>query len=146
MDTQTNANKRIFKDNFLYPEASELVYEATKEVWKAFRGAFKESVVERALRIAFEKRKLKIEEQKRIEIFFEDKKVGMYVPDFVINGIILIELKSKPFLTQEDMRQFWLYLKATSYKVGFLINFGSEQLEFRRRVYDSARKGSRRFA
>ena len=51
----------------------------------------------------------------------------------------MIELKSKQFLTKEDERQFWLYLKATDYKVGFLINFGSKELEFKRRVYDKAR-------
>lgn len=141
MGTQINAKTiRTFKSNFLYPMESEMVYEAVKDVWKTFRGAFKESVIEKALRIAFEKRNLKVEEQKRIDIFFEDKKVGVYIPDFVVNGIILVELKSKPFLIAEDMRQFWLYLKATSYKVGFLVNFGSKQLEFKRRVYDSARK------
>lgn len=62
------------------------------------------------------------------------------MPDFVINGIILLELKCKPFITREDERQFWLYLKASNYKVGLLVNFGTQKLEIRRRVYDKARK------
>lgn len=39
---------------------------------------------------------------------------------------------------KEDEKQFWRYLKATDYKVGFLINFGNK-LEIKRRVYDTAR-------
>ena len=84
--------------------------------------------------------KLNLENQKRIEIFYKSKKVGNYIPDFIINGIILLELKCKPYITKEDERQFWLYLKASDYKVGLLINFGSQKLEIRRRVYDKARK------
>lgn len=61
------------------------------------------------------------------------------MPDIIINNEILIELKVKPFLTKEDEKQFWYYLRGSNYKLGFLINFGSRNLEIRRRVYDKAR-------
>ncbi|MCM8793383.1 MAG: GxxExxY protein [Candidatus Omnitrophica bacterium] len=77
---------------------------------------------------------------KKIEVRFKDEKVGVYVPDLVVNDKILIELKVKPYLTKEDERQFWYYLKASDYKLGFLINFGSEKLEIKRRIYDKARE------
>lgn len=57
----------------------------------------------------------------------------------VVQDKILIELKSKPFITREDQRQFWLYLKATQYKLGLLINFSPEKLDIHRRIYDKAR-------
>ncbi|TSC53533.1 MAG: hypothetical protein LiPW39_217 [Parcubacteria group bacterium LiPW_39] len=82
----------------------------------------------------------KIESQKRIDVYFRNEKVGIYAPDKIVSGIILLELKCKPFITREDEKQFWHYLKASSYKVGFLINFSPKKLEFRRRVYDMARE------
>jgi hypothetical protein len=72
-------------------------------------------------------------------LYFEDEKVGSYQPDMIVNDLVLVELKSKPFLTQEDKRQFWLYLKGSKYKLGLLINFGTKKLEIERRIYDNAR-------
>lgn len=126
--------------NLLYPKESELIYEAYKEVWKQFKGVFKESVISNAATIALQNRGLIVETQKRINIYFDEVKVGIYIPDKIINNIILIEEKCKAFLTTEDKRQFWYYLKASEYKFGFLINFSPKSLEFLRRVYDEARQ------
>ena len=101
---------------------------------------FKESVIDRALTIALEGRQLNIESQKRIDIYFKDIKVGTYVPDKIVNDIILIELKCKSFLTKQDIEQFWNYLKGSKYKLGFLINFSPTKLEIKRVVYDRARR------
>ena len=128
------------REDFLYKEESYKIGDACKEVWKQFGNSFKESIIDKALTIALENRGLKVDSQKRIDIYFSDKKVGTYVPDKVINDIIIVELKCKPFLTKEDEKQFWRYLKASDYKLGFLINFGPRRLEIRRRVYDLARK------
>lgn len=73
-------------------------------------------------------------------MFYKDKKVGSYILDKIINNSILLELKCKPYITKEDERQFWLYLQASDYKLGLLINFGSKKLEIMRRIYDKARE------
>lgn len=133
------------REDFLYEKESYDIIEACKEVWKEFGGSFKEIVVDKSLGIVLNGRGYKTENQKRIDIYFKDQKVGVYVPDKIINDIILLELKCKPFLTKEDERQFWHYLKATPYKLGFLINFSPQRLEFRRRIYDKARVGKTGF-
>lgn len=125
-------------DLLLYQDITYQIRGACFEVWKQFRGAFKEKVIDNALAAEFEQRKLNTERQKRINIYFKDKKVGVYVPDYIIEDKIILELKCKPFITAEDKRQFWLYLKGTEYKLGLLINFGNK-LEIYRRVYDEAR-------
>lgn len=122
----------------LYPKESYEIRGACFWVWKEFGGAFKESIVDKALTIELQKRGLEVEEQKRINIYYNDQKVGTYVPDKLVNNVIILELKSKPFLTQGDIKQFWRYLKGSEYKLGFLINFGNK-LEIKRVVYDTAR-------
>lgn len=81
-----------------------------------------------------------VESQKKIPIHYKGVKVGSYTPDLIVNNLIVIELKAKQCLVQEDERQFWYYLRSAPYRLGFLINFGPQQLEIRRRVYDRARK------
>lgn len=128
-------------EKFLYREESFKIGDACKAVWKQFGGSFKESIVDNALTIALENLGLNVENQKRVDISFSGKKVGTYVLDKVINELIVMEIKCKSYLTKEDEKQFWRYLRTTSYKVGFLIKFGSK-LEIKRRVYDIARKQS----
>ena len=125
--------------DFLYEKESYEVRGACFEVYKAFGGAFKEKVIDRALTKSLEKRGLKVDEQKRINVYFENEKVGIYVPDKIINDCILLEIKAKPFLTKPDIDQFWKYLRGSKYKLGFLINFGPTKLEIKRIVYDKAR-------
>jgi len=132
---------KIVKD-FLYEKESFEIRGACFDVWKQFRGMFKESIVDNALTIALEKRGLTVECQKRINIYFEGKKVGTYVPDKVVNNIIILELKSKPFITKEDEATFWNYLKGSEYKLGFLINFSPSKLIIKRVVYDKVRESA----
>lgn len=85
-------------------------------------------------------RGLSVEKEKRLDVFYNGKKVGTYMPDLVVNDTIIIELKAKPRLTQDDVKQFWYYLRGSKYKVGYLINFGAPNgVQITRRVYDTAR-------
>ena len=127
------------EEKFLYEKESRLIYDACHEVWKKFGGAYKESVVDKALTIALVKRELQVDSQKRIKLTFDGQEVGVYIPDKVINDKIVVEVKCKPYLIKEDERQFWYYLRATHYKLGFLVNFGPQGVEIKRRIYDSAR-------
>lgn len=139
--TQKNADTRKNAD-FLYRDITYKIRGACFEVYKQFGGAFKEKVVENALLEELKRCGLEAEKQKRIEIFFKDKKIGAYVPDVVVNNLVLVELKCKPFITKEDERQFWYYLRGSEYKLGLLINFGPNKLDIRRRIYDTARNKS----
>lgn len=124
--------------SLLYEKESFEIRGACFWLWKEFGSAFKESIIDKAFTQELTKRGLKVESQKRINIYYEGKKVGTYIPDKVVNDSIIIELKSKPSLTDQDIKQFWHYLKGTPYKLGFLINFG-QKLEIKRVVYDEAR-------
>lgn len=125
--------------NFLYEKESYLIIEAAKDVWCKLGGSFKENIADKAFTIALEKKDLKVDSQKRINIYYENKIVGTYVPDKIINNVVLIEIKCKPFLSKEDYQQLWHYLKATKYKLGFIINFSPGGVQFKRVVYDTAR-------
>ncbi|MCK5492379.1 MAG: GxxExxY protein [Candidatus Omnitrophica bacterium] len=45
-----------------------------------------------------------------MDVFYKGEKVGVYIPDFIIDSKIIIEIKSKAVLLQEDKKQFWYYL------------------------------------
>lgn len=126
---------RIQMTRLLHEKETYEIRGACFWIWKEFGGAFKESVIHKALVQELKYRKLAVESQKRIPLYYRNEKVGVYVPDLIVNGKVLIELKCKQFLTREDEKQFWYYLKGSEYQVGMLINFGPKRLEIKRRIY-----------
>jgi GxxExxY protein len=124
----------------LYKEESYIIQGGAFNVYKEFRNRHKEKIYRQALIQYLKQKGLDIEQEKQIPIYFESKKVGVYIPDIVVNNCIFIELKCKPYLIKDDIRQFWYYLRCSDYKVGYLINFGSPRgVQILRRIYDTAR-------
>ncbi len=124
----------------LYKDESYIIRGICFEIYKELGCGHKESVYLNALFNAAKEKGFDCEKEKRLPVYYQGKKVGVYVPDLVINDKILIELKAKSILLKEDLSQFWHYLKSTDYKLGFLINFGKAGgVEIIRRVYDKAR-------
>jgi len=125
----------------LYKQESYIIQGGAFEVYRQFRNRHKENVYQRSLANYLQGKGLNIEKEKQIPIYFDNKKVGIYTPDLVVNDTIFIELKCKPMIIRDDIKQFWYYLKCSTYKVGYLINFGSPRgVQIIRRVYDTARK------
>lgn len=122
-------------NNFLYEEESYKIRGACFKVFNALGGGIKENIIVRAFNKELLSRKLFVENQVRIDIIYNDEKIGVYIPDLVINKKIIIEVKSKPYLTKEDEKQFWGYLRGSQYKLGFLINFGPQKLTIKRYIY-----------
>jgi GxxExxY protein len=126
--------------SLLYEQESYKIRKAAFDVYRELGCGHKETVYQKAIYQSLINQGLKIEKEKRLQVMFENTNVGTYIPDFIIEEKIIIELKAKPFLIKEDIKQFWQYLKGTEYKLGFLINFGKPGgIEIIRRVYDSAR-------
>jgi GxxExxY protein len=101
---------------------------------------FKESVYHKSLCKEFKLRKLNFAEKKRLKIYFKDEEVGIYEPDFIVDNKIVVEIKAVPMMPKQFEKQLYYYLKCTEYKLGLLVNFGTDKLDIRRRIYDAIRE------
>lgn len=142
MNAEPNRTKRR-TTQLLYPEQSFLIRGASFSLYKKFRNTQKESIYQRALEIELKDKGLSVVREKQLPIYHLGIKVGVYQPDLLIDDLIIIELKAKPFLHPDDIKQFWYYLKNSEFKLGFLINFGEQNgVKIIRRVYDQSRQSS----
>jgi len=123
----------------LYSDLTYKIRGACFSVYNELGGAFTEKIVDRALTEELINKGLKVENQKRIDIYYKEKKVGTYIPDKIINDLVLIEVKCKSSLSKTDEEQFWKYLKGTKYRLGLLINFSGDKLETKRIICDQIR-------
>jgi len=116
----------------IHEELTEKILNACFEVSNELGCGFLESVYQKALLIALMEAGLKAESQTPLRVIFHGQLVGEFFPDIIVEDSVLLELKAVKALAPEHLAQVMNYLKATSIEVGFLVNFGSPRLEYRR--------------
>ena len=94
----------------LYKKESYLIRGACYSIYKKFRNTQKESIYQKSLLEELKNAGLKVIREKQLPIYHLGVKVGVYIPDLLVNETIVIELKTKPFLHKEDIRQFCRYV------------------------------------
>ncbi len=118
----------------IYKDLSYKIMSAVFEVHNILGVGFLEKVYENALLKELALRGLRVEVQKEIKVFYKEGAVGLYFADLVVNGEILLEIKAVDNLSNLHKAQVLNYLKATGLKLGLLINFGKERVEYQRLV------------
>jgi GxxExxY protein len=119
---------------YKHKEITEKIIKCSFEVQNNLGCGFLEKVYHKALLHEFKTENLKVEHQKVFKIFYKDKEVGIYMPDFVVDDKIIVEIKSVEFLTKTHKAQLLNYLKAANYEVGLILNFFNPRLEYKRIV------------
>jgi GxxExxY protein len=119
----------------IYKEESYKIIGACMEVHKKLGSGFLESVYSEALAIEFKDAGIPFEKEKKLPVFYEDRPLNKYFrADFVCYKSIIIELKATKYLVDADRQQTLNNVKATKFKLGLLINFGTPSLTYKRIV------------
>jgi GxxExxY protein len=104
-------------------------------------GWFLESVYQNAMVIALIQAGLKVEREVPVPVFFRGQVVGDYRADLLVEGVVLVELKTVRVLEPSHEAQLFHYLRATNIEVGLLLNFAAKA-PFKRIAFENARKKS----
>jgi len=108
---------------------------AAFEVYNQLDYGFLEKVYQRAMKVELNLRGMACELEAPIKVYFKKTLVGDYFADLFVEEKVIVELKVAAAYNASDEAQLLNELKATGTKVGLLINFGKENVEFKRLVY-----------
>ena len=121
--------------DIVFKEESYKIIGACMEVHKKLGSGFLESVYAEALEIEFNNSGIPYEKEKKLPVFYGDKPLNKYFrADFVCYDSIIIELKAIKFMVDANSKQTLNNVKATRFKLGILINFGTPSLTYKRIV------------
>jgi GxxExxY protein len=107
---------------------------AVFEVNRVLGPGFLEKVYENALLIELKRKRLKAESQAPIKVSYKGNAVGEYVVDILVEGKVIVELKTVEKFEKAHEAQLLNYLKATGIHVGLLVNFKHPKAEVKRMV------------
>ena len=104
------------------------------EVHRALGTGFLESVYDNALAIELARKNINYKRQFQIAVTYKNRPVGQFVADYLVDNVLILELKAIVKLNSNAQAQVLNYLKATGLQVGLIFNFGRTKLEIKRLV------------
>jgi GxxExxY protein len=123
----------------LHRELTGQILGAFYSVYRELGGGFVESVYEAALARELTGLGLKVSCQSPITVHYNNRPVGMFRADILVEDVIILELKARSAIFPVHEAQLLNLLRATPIDVGLLLNFGPRP-EFKRLVFSNKRK------
>jgi len=133
-DEITKENIETYKQEHHFENLSKKIIGAAIKVHRELGPGFLEAIYEEALKVEFSGQGLHFYSQTEIKIQYLGVEVGRHRLDLIVENEIIVELKAVKELIDIHFAQLRSYLKATSLKVGLLLNFSKPTLEVKRIV------------
>jgi len=120
--------------NFVASGITGDIIGASMEVHRRLGPGFLESVYEEALAVEFEINGIGFKRQYELPVFYKERKIKQFICDFLVDNRIIVEIKAIKQIGEIEKLQVINYLKASSYEIGLLFNFGQKSLEWKRLI------------
>lgn len=102
------------------------------EVHNQMGNGFQEVVYQRALSIEFELQGISFVRELEMDLTYKTRPVGTRRVDFLVEGVVMVEIKAIEQLEGVHKAQAINYCEAYNIEDGLLINFGALRLQYHR--------------
>jgi GxxExxY protein len=121
-------------EKMLHSELSEKIIGAAMRVLNELKPGLDEKIYENALVLELEEIGLPVDQQRRYDVHYKGKPVGLLVPDLIVDGKVVVDAKVVTAFNESHLAQMIGYLEITGMDLGLLINFKNAKLESKRVV------------
>jgi GxxExxY protein len=126
----------IKNEFFPLKEETDIIIRACITIHKQLGFGFLEIVYKDALEYELGKAGHYYEREKEYKIKYQDIILPhKFYADFIVFNSVIVEIKAKDGICDEDMAQTINYLKCSGCKVGLILNFGKAKLDIKRVVF-----------
>ena len=122
----------MVNEQYKYSELTGKIIGCAMTVHKTLGTGFQEVIYQRALAIEMELLNINFSREFEMPIYYKDRKIGTRRVDFLVEGVISVEIKATSKLEDVHFAQAINYLEAYNLEIGLLINFGEISLNFKR--------------
>lgn len=122
----------MINEQYKYSELTSKIIGCAMTVHRALGNGFQEVIYQRALEIEMADNGISFSREHEMPIYYKQQQIGTRRVDFLVEGVVSVELKAIIKLEDVHFAQAINYLEAYDLEVGLLINFGAKSLEFKR--------------
>lgn len=123
---------QIVNEQYKYSELTSKIIGCAMTVHKTLGNGFQEVVYQRALEIEMQLAGIGFKREFEMPVFYREQQIATRRVDFLVEGVISVELKAMIKLEAVHFAQAINYLEAYNLEVGLLISFGEISLNFKR--------------
>lgn len=102
------------------------------DVFNELGYGYQEKYYQKAIAKSFNQLGISYKQQVPFMIKFKGEIIGRYFLDFLIEDKIVLEIKKETNFRKHNIKQVIGYLKATSLKLGIIVNFTKDGVKFKR--------------
>ena len=118
-------------EKLLHREITKSILACFYAVYDRLGFGFLENVYCGALTLDLKRRGHRFSREVLTPIYYDGVQIARYKMDFVVDDVVVLEVKSTERLNPNDERQLLNYLRATTYEVGLLLHFGPKPKFYR---------------
>jgi GxxExxY protein len=119
--------------DIIYPELSYQLIGLAMEIHRKLGNIYQEKHYQNVFEDKLKQLSIPYEREKKINVKTDDGcRIGDFLADFVVDNKILLEFKRINFIHYNDIKQVLRYLDATGLKLGIIINFKLNKLQYKR--------------
>lgn len=122
----------MINTNYKHSELTSKVIGCAMRVHSALGNGFQEVIYQRALQIEMSLANIPFSREFEMPIYYKNQHIGTRRVDFLVEGILSVELKAVSKVEDVHFAQAINYLEAYNLETGLLINFGERSLNFKR--------------
>ncbi|MFZ6663392.1 GxxExxY protein [Peijinzhouia sedimentorum] len=122
----------MIKEEYKYSELTKKIIGCAMAVHRGMGNGFQEVIYQRALEIEMAAEGIDFSREHEMPIYYKQQHIGTRRVDFLVEGVIAVELKAIIKLEEVHLAQSLNYLEAYDLEVGLLFNFGARSLQFKR--------------
>ena len=122
----------MINTNYKHSELTSKVIGCAMRVHSALGNGFQEVIYQRALQIEMSLADIPFSREFEMPIYYKNNHIGTRRVDFLVDGILSVELKATTKVEDVHFAQAINYLEAYNLETGLLINFGERSLNFKR--------------
>ena len=122
----------MINKEYKYSDLTGKIIGCAMTVHSALGNGFQEVIYQRALEIEMSEANIEFRREHEMPIYYKHQQIGTRRVDFLVEGIVSVELKALVNLEDVHLAQAINYLEAYDLEIGLLINFGARSLIFKR--------------
>src|SRR6056297_1525534 len=122
----------MINENYKHSALTGEIIGCAMRVHSALGNGFQEVIYQRGLEIEMSDVGLDYSREQEMPVFYKNHGIGTRRVDFLVEDVIVVELKALTKLEDVHLAQAINYLEAFDLEIGLLLNFGARSLQKKR--------------
>lgn len=121
-------------EEYFYKDLTEKLIGFAFDIYKQIGSRYPEKIYQTAFENKLKDLSTEYLRENYCKILVDDKRVGSYKLDFLVDKKVIVELKVRDTFLNKDIAQVLTYMRLNKIKVGLILLFTNKKVEVKRLV------------